>query len=39
MHKLKVGVSASVILCVAALPLTAQAPNFCHCLYLGAAPQ
>ena len=28
MHKLKVGVSASVILCVAALPLTAQAPNF-----------
>jgi carboxypeptidase Q len=27
MHKLKVGVSASVILCVAALPLTAQAPN------------
>ena len=27
MHKLKVGVSASVVLGVAALPLTAQAPN------------
>ena len=27
MHKLKLGVFASMILCVAALPLTAQAPN------------